>query len=67
MPCVIPLTNTLEPFKNLLPGMLFPLGFDAKLKHEKREKKKETKYIVSFMFHLNNTILRIVIKERKMR
>lgn len=43
--------------------MLFPLGFDAKLKHEKREKQEETNYIVSFMFHLNNTSLRIVRKE----
>jgi hypothetical protein len=43
--------------------MLFPLGFDAKLKHEKREKQEETNCIVSFMFHLNNTSLRIVRKE----
>lgn len=34
--------------------MLFPLGFDAKLIHEKSGKKKETMDMVSFMFHLDN-------------
>ena len=32
----------MNPFENQLPGMLFPLGFDAKVIHEKSGKKKET-------------------------
>ena len=44
----------MNPFENQLPGMLFPLGFDAKVIHEKSGKKKETMDVVSFMFHLDN-------------
>lgn len=44
----------MNPFENQLPGMLFSLGFDAKVIHEKSGKKKETMDIVSFMFHLDN-------------